>query len=123
MGLAFSLYLICRNFAKVLHKVCLRNVSILRVQKPFAKSLHFASDQFASAYLKSSLVVIVMQSCALNIVLLGGRVKQAKPFDGCHWLDLGGEFIHGEHTWAMRLAKKHGWGYEVCLFCFVFKLF
>eukprot|EP00794_Sanderia_malayensis_P020098 gene20098-22068_t len=43
---------------------------------------------------------------------LGGRVKQIHPFRGCPLVDVGGEFIHGDKTHALKLAKKHGWQYE-----------
>lgn len=40
-------------------------------------------------------------------------MKQVRPFQGCQLLDVGGEFLHGEHTTAVELADKFSWQYEV----------
>lgn len=40
-------------------------------------------------------------------------MKQVTPFEGCQFLDVGGEFVHGENTTAVELARKFSWNYQV----------
>ncbi|PFX12821.1 Polyamine oxidase 3, partial [Stylophora pistillata] len=40
---------------------------------------------------------------------LGGRVKQAQPFEGFAPIDLGGEFIHGSNTVVNKIARDNDW--------------
>ena len=39
-------------------------------------------------------------------------MKQICPFKGFSYVDVGGEFIHGENTLIKNLADTKGWGYE-----------
>ena len=42
-------------------------------------------------------------------LVIGGRVKQAQPFDGFPPIDLGGEFIHGSDSIINKLAEENNW--------------